>query len=102
MKKWLVMSVIVLILGGCAAQRPKVCVSVYPMEYIVKRIGGNLVDVCQLTKGDYILKAQFNYDVLDDLKSADLIMYFGQLEPYFDIYRDWETDRKSTRLNSSH
>lgn len=88
MKKWLVMSVIVLILGGCAAQRPKVCVSVYPMEYIVKRIGGNLVDVCQLTKGDYILKAQFNYDVLDDLKSADLIMYFGQLEPYFDIYRD--------------
>ena len=22
--------------------------------------------------------------------------------PFFDAYRDWETDRKSTRLNSSH
>ena len=22
--------------------------------------------------------------------------------PYLDAYRDWETDRKSTRLNSSH
>ena len=28
----------------------------------------------------------------------------GQTDPYLcdDGYRDWETDRKSTRLNSSH
>lgn len=88
MKKWLIMCVLILILSGCATQRPKVCVSVYPMEFIVKRIGGNLVDICQLTDGDYILKAQFNDEVIDDLEKADLIMYFGQLEPYFDIYRD--------------
>ena len=24
------------------------------------------------------------------------------IDPYSEIYRDWETDRKSTRLNSSH
>ena len=34
--------------------------------------------------------------------------YFHRFEPQFssefeeDAYRDWETDRKSTRLNSSH
>ena len=25
-----------------------------------------------------------------------------KLEPWLKTYRDWETDRKSTRLNSSH
>ena len=33
----------------------------------------------------------------------DLIFYTKDLEDtWADFYRDWETDRKSTRLNSSH
>ena len=38
--------------------------------------------------------------------SKILSMYIGESEKnvrkIFDSYRDWETDRKSTRLNSSH
>ena len=29
-------------------------------------------------------------------------IYFTPLPGFFNAYRDWETDRKSTRLNSSH
>ena len=30
------------------------------------------------------------------------LWYLGEYEPTTGLYRDWETDRKSTRLNSSH
>ena len=44
---------------------------------------------------------------IDTLKYSDTLMYPVPVEvikPVYDtcVYRDWETDRKSTRLNSSH
>jgi zinc transport system substrate-binding protein len=88
MKKSIIGLVLLMLLSACAPQRPLICVSVYPMEYLVKRLGGSFIDVCQLSDGDYMLTSQFNISALESLKEADLIMYFGQLEPYFDIYRD--------------
>ena len=32
----------------------------------------------------------------------DPVMIPGEPVPVVRVYRDWETDRKSTRLNSSH
>jgi ABC-type Zn uptake system ZnuABC Zn-binding protein ZnuA len=69
------------------------------MEYLVRRLGGNLVDVCQLSDGDFILDAQFNESSLEALENANLIMYFGQLEPYFDIYRDDIFNSKADRMD---
>ena len=34
--------------------------------------------------------------------SINPILQYVNLEPISNTYRDWETDRKSTRLNSSH
>lgn len=99
MKKSAILIVFMLLISACAPKRPLVCVSVYPMEYLVKRLGGNLVDVCQLSEGDFILDAQFNESSLDDLEKANLIMYFGQLEPYFDIYRDDIFSSKAERMD---
>ena len=36
------------------------------------------------------------------LQSIPAFIAYGVLSPVFRGYRDWETDRKSTRLNSSH
>jgi zinc transport system substrate-binding protein len=99
MKKSTILIVFILLLSACAPKRPLVCVSVYPMEYLVRRLGGNLVDVCQLSEGDFILDSQFNETSLDSLESANLIMYFGQLEPYFDIYRDDIFSSKADRID---
>ena len=38
-----------------------------------------------------------NKDVVSDKRLADIANGFP-----LQVYRDWETDRKSTRLNSSH
>lgn len=99
MKKSLMLIILMLLISACSPQRPLVCVSVYPMEYLVRRIGGNLVDICQLSEGDFILTAQFNEHALEVLDDADLIMYFGQLEPYFDIYRDDIFSSRAARMD---
>lgn len=99
MKKSLMLIILMLLISACSPQRPLVCVSVYPMEYLVRRIGGNLVDICQLSEGDFILTAQFNEHALEVLDDADLIMYFGQLEPYFDIYRDEIFSSRAARMD---
>ena len=39
--------------------------------------------------------------VLDEIKADRTLQATGNLER-LNAYRDWETDRKSTRLNSSH
>ena len=52
-------------------------------------------------------------DVVNEMKTHDRIIMCGHGTPYgllsvgqflgmYIVYRDWETDRKSTRLNSSH
>ena len=42
-------------------------------------------------------KMKFDYTILKSTKFT-----FGSTENTMSTYRDWETDRKSTRLNSSH
>ena len=44
-----------------------------------------------------------NWDSAKILKTDwQMAFYRGLLSQYIPSYRDWETDRKSTRLNSSH
>lgn len=99
MKKILLVVTLIIAFSACTPSRPLICVSVYPMEYLVKRLGGNQVDICQLTQGEYMPLAQFNEEALPQIQQADLILYFGQLEPYFDIYRDDIFDSSADSLD---
>ena len=99
MKKILLIFTLIFVISACTPSRPLICVSVYPMEYLVKRLGGNQVDVCQLTQGEYMPLSQFNQEALPQIQQADLILYFGQLEPYFDIYRDDIFDSSADSLD---
>ena len=50
---------------------------------------------------NYLLFALFQKD--EEFIKASLLNFFPALiKGAFGVYRDWETDRKSTRLNSSH
>ena len=66
-------------------------------------------------KTDYPASEQYGRDnLIPFLNYADVQNYIKRLRKYlykhlgsyetihFSLYRDWETDRKSTRLNSSH
>ena len=46
---------------------------------------------------------QYYPNTYNDFNESSPGMMFMEMASYVgDVYRDWETDRKSTRLNSSH
>ena len=53
--------------------------------------GGNSKTTSQMIRPEYIQQ------YIDQLNQQ-----IGNTSSGDDVYRDWETDRKSTRLNSSH
>ena len=38
----------------------------------------------------------------ENIKAENTWEIFKYISEFVEVYRDWETDRKSTRLNSSH
>ena len=68
--------------------------------------------IANIPKGEYgeVSKIEEEIAELKDATSqgskimelVELSEIYGAIEGYLRKYRDWETDRKSTRLNSSH
>ena len=85
---------------------------------IANRIKEIIIEQLRVNEEDVLPNASFTDDLgADSLAVVELIMAFegefGTQIPYEEAekiitvqsatdYRDWETDRKSTRLNSSH
>ena len=40
--------------------------------------------------------------MIENARQAGIAQYLENISNEWKVYRDWETDRKSTRLNSSH
>ena len=47
-------------------------------------------------------KYQKILDEMDEKTNLKLYTQYREILKILNLYRDWETDRKSTRLNSSH
>lgn len=91
MKRLLQIIVLLLIgssLSACTTERPTVCVTAYPIQYLVERIGGDRADICYLTDGNISQRAQVVDNYLELIDDAHLIITMGQLEPYWELIRD--------------
>ena len=69
------------------------------MSYIYKILPKSLTSRFVMIKSSEFNKgkSQYNFDA-----TVKQVTKKPQIEANIKIYRDWETDRKSTRLNSSH
>lgn len=75
-------------ISGCEEKKPSVCTTVYPVQYLVKRIGGEYVTSTDISQNTMIQRAQIKSNYMDLLKEADGLLYIGGLEPYMDLYVD--------------
>ena len=86
---WLLVSFLFLVtLTGCEEETPNVATTVYPVQYLVERIGGENVKCKNISDNTMIQRAQIvkNYDRI--VKDADMLFYIGSLEPYMQMYFD--------------
>lgn len=80
--KILIVLISVLFLGACQLSQPVVAVTVYPVEYLVRRIAGDRVETRMLSEGITITRAQAHPEFSERLSQSNVVFYFGQLEPY--------------------
>lgn len=85
-KLFLVFLLSLTVLTGCAPKKPKVCTTVYPIEYLVSKIGGDYVDTCIISEDTIIQRASIKEDFKEELSDASALFYIGGLEPYMEMY----------------
>lgn len=85
-KTFLILSLSVFIvlssLSGCKLSMLQIGVSTYPVEYLVKRIAKDKVNVFLLSEGTSITRSTAVTDFKGALEKLDVFFQMGQLEPY--------------------
>ena len=87
-KLFLVSVLALFLVSGCEEKNPSIATTVYPVQYLVERIGGDDVTVSNITENTMIQRAQIKSSLQDILKDSDALFYIGGLEPYMDLYVD--------------
>ena len=87
-KLFLVSVLALFLVSGCEEKNPSIATTVYPVQYLVERIGGDDVTVSNITENTMIQRAQIKSSFQDILKDSDALLYIGGLEPYMDLYVD--------------
>lgn len=87
-KLFLVTVLALFLVSGCEEKNPSIATTVYPVQYLVERIGGDDVTVSNITENTMIQRAQIKSSFQDILKNSDALFYIGGLEPYMDLYVD--------------
>ncbi len=87
-KLFLVSVLALFLVSGCEEKNPSIATTVYPVQYLVERIGGDDVTVSNITENTMIQRAQIKCSFQDILKDSDALFYIGGLEPYMDLYVD--------------
>ena len=91
-KLFLVSVLALFLVSGCEEKNPSIATTVYPVQYLVERIGGDDVTVSNITENTMIQRAQIKSSFQDILKDSDALFYIGGLEPYMDLYVDYIRD----------
>lgn len=103
-KKLLAIMSMFLILSTVSACVPKqlnVLVSNYPLEFLVKRIAGDTVNVKNISEGGSIQTSTMIKDYEDILKESDVMFYINELDPYFEMYTQDFNDYKIKMVDLS-
>lgn len=85
-KAILISIVALIVISGCEGKKPNVSTTVYPVQYLVDRIGGNEVTSTNISQNTMIQQAQIKPNFKELLTKADALYYIGGLEPYMDLY----------------
>ena len=90
---------ILLSLSGCNLKIPTACGTNYPVTYLLSKIGGNYIQVCNLSQNEMIQRANVSSTFYTDLEESDVVFYISSLEPWFSIYQSDIIDAKADKVD---
>lgn len=84
--KLLLIALLSTTLVACVPSDKKVVVTSYPVEFLVRTLAGERVQVERLYEGSVPQTAVIRSDYEKVLKDADAIFYINELQPYWEVY----------------
>ena len=76
-KVFLVSMLTLFLVSGCEEKKPSVATTVYAVQYLVERIGGDDVTVSNITENTMIQRAQIKSNFKEILNNSDVLFYIG-------------------------
>ena len=95
-------------LSGCSNSKTYISYSVYPIGYLLNRIGGNKIQTVSVQTNELIQVANAKESAEDEegfseiLENSQYFLHIGTLEPYLDMYEDelFNTDAEVIDLST--
>lgn len=84
-KTLLIIITATLILTGCSSKKIKVGYTVYPVQYLLEKIGGEKVEAITFSNKRMVTRSQLADNYKEVLDQVDTLFIMGELEPYMDI-----------------
>lgn len=88
-KTALMICVFVTLLNGCARVRRKIAYTIYPIGWLIQRIGGSIYDTVSIQNGNTLLQnASIREDYQSVLETSKVLFHLGDCEPYLRVYEE--------------
>ena len=79
---------LVLLLVSCNSNKRYIAYTIYPIEYLLNRIGSNRIETTSIQNNKLIQIATINDDYDEVLENSSVLFHIGNLEPYMDLYNE--------------
>ncbi len=88
MIKKLICVLLILCLSGCTSAKKYTAYTIYPIGYLLSRIGGNRIEAISVQDKSLVQCANLREDYKEILSDSSVLFHIGNLEPYMDLYDD--------------
>lgn len=91
-KKIITVLAFLVFLTGCTSVKRYTAYTIYPIGYLLNRIGGNRIEPISIQDKSIVQIANLNTDYSEVLADTSVLFHIGDLEPYMDLYKEEISD----------
>ena len=88
MIKKLAVILMILLMTSCSSVKQYTAYTIYPIGYLLNRIGGNRIEPISIQTRSLVQVANIVDDYAEILENSSVLFHIGNLEPYMDLYQD--------------
>lgn len=100
--KKIICVLLVFILAGCGQVKKYTAYTVYPIGYLISRIGGNRISSISIQKGDVLVQKANAIDDFDAIiDDSYFLFHIADLEPYLEVHADKINDSDISMVDLS-
>ncbi len=86
--KKIICALLIISLCGCTSAKKYTAYTIYPIGYLLNRIGSNRIETISVQNRSLIQCANLVEDYQEILSDTSVLFHIGGLEPYMDLYDD--------------